>query len=43
VTNKETTRSQQLIKWWRALCEMREVNPRNAGFDSTAPAGHSAT
>jgi hypothetical protein len=35
VTDKETTRSQQLIKWWKALCEMRGVTPRHAGFDST--------
>ena len=39
VTNKAATRSQQVIYWWRALCESRGVTPRNAGFDCTGAGG----
>jgi hypothetical protein len=36
VTARDTTRSQQVIKWWRQECESRGVVPRYAGFDCTA-------
>ena len=36
VTARDTTRSQQVIKWWRQECEIRGVVPRYAGFDCTA-------
>lgn len=35
ITDRETTRTQQLIKWWRQSCIERQVSPRYAGFDST--------
>ena len=39
VSNRELTRSQQVIKWWKLLCEQNNVMPRNAGFDSTGGGG----
>src|SRR4029077_18513588 len=38
ITDQTLTRSQQLIKWWRGLCESRGIGPRNCGFDSPATA-----
>lgn len=35
ITNKELTRPQQLIKWWRQNCIERQVSPRYAGIDTT--------
>jgi hypothetical protein len=39
VTDKTQTRSQQVIRWWRNLCEANQVTPRHAGFDCTGAGG----
>ena len=39
VTDKSMTRSQQVIRWWRGLCETNSVTPRHAGFDCTGAGG----
>ena len=39
VTSREETRSQQVIRWWRGLCEKKLVLPRCAGFDATGAGG----
>jgi hypothetical protein len=38
-TSLDTTRSQQVIQWWKQLCEQKFVAPRHAGFDSTGAGG----
>ena len=38
-TDKSMTRSQQVIRWWKGLCDTNQVTPRYAGFDSTGAGG----
>jgi hypothetical protein len=39
VTDRSQTRSQQVIRWWRGLCDAKGVTPRHAGFDCTGAGG----
>jgi hypothetical protein len=38
-TDRTQTRSQQVVRWWRGLCEANQVSPRHAGFDCTGAGG----
>jgi hypothetical protein len=39
VTDRAQTRSEQVIRWWKNLCDSNQVSPRHAGFDSTGAGG----
>jgi hypothetical protein len=39
VTDQSSTRTEQIVRWFRDECVKREVQPRNAGYDKSGAGG----